>query len=210
MGALAVGANAWSYPDCEPDNCYRELSDTRFESEAPAFCYGFLAGTTTAAAAIPTDFGNCGGDVAAVSSACSCITYSHSTTSSKAPVSSTKSTTTPASSSASSAAPLTTSTIYTTKIYTVTSCAPTVTNCPGKPYVTTEIVALYTTVCPVSTLKSTTTPPPPPKTTPAPTGTLPPAKTTGSLPVTAAAGKFAGGLELAAAAAAGVVAVAFL
>lgn len=45
---------------------------------------------------------------------------------------------------------MTTSTVYTTKIYTVTSCAPTVTNCPGKGKVTTEIISLYTTVCPVS------------------------------------------------------------
>lgn len=43
---------------------------------------------------------------------------------------------------------MTTSTAYTTKTYTITSCAPTVTNCPvGK--VTTEVVAAYTTVCPV-------------------------------------------------------------
>ncbi|OTA80658.1 hypothetical protein M434DRAFT_50619, partial [Hypoxylon sp. CO27-5] len=44
----------------------------------------------------------------------------------------------------------TTSTIYSTKIYTVTSCAPSVTNCPAKGSVTTEIVAVSTTVCPVS------------------------------------------------------------
>lgn len=42
----------------------------------------------------------------------------------------------------------TTSTVYTTKTYTITSCAPYVTNCPvGK--VTTEVMAAYTTVCPV-------------------------------------------------------------
>jgi chitinase len=46
-------------------------------------------------------------------------------------------------------APLTTSTVYTTKTYTITSCAPGVSNCPaGK--VTTEVIALYTTVCPVA------------------------------------------------------------
>lgn len=44
---------------------------------------------------------------------------------------------------------MTTSTVYTTRPVTITSCAPTVTSCPiGK--VTTETVALYTTVCPVS------------------------------------------------------------
>jgi len=43
----------------------------------------------------------------------------------------------------------TTSTVVTTSVYTVTSCAPTVTNCPvGQ--VTTDIITLYTTVCPVS------------------------------------------------------------
>lgn len=41
--------------------------------------------------------------------------------------------------------------MYTTKIYTVTSCAPSVTNCPAKlGSVTTEIISLYTTVCPVA------------------------------------------------------------
>ncbi|KAH6976338.1 beta-1,3-endoglucanase [Ilyonectria robusta] len=44
---------------------------------------------------------------------------------------------------------LTTSTVYDTKVYTVTSCAPTVTNCPVG-HVTTETVGVYTTVCPVS------------------------------------------------------------
>ncbi|RDW58750.1 hypothetical protein BP6252_13226 [Coleophoma cylindrospora] len=41
------------------------------------------------------------------------------------------------------------STVYATKIYTITSCAATVTNCPvGK--VTTETSSLYTTICPES------------------------------------------------------------
>ncbi|KAK0702347.1 Cupredoxin [Lasiosphaeris hirsuta] len=44
----------------------------------------------------------------------------------------------------------TTSTVYTTTQYTVTACPPTVTNCPGKPYVTTEIIPWTTTVCPVT------------------------------------------------------------
>ncbi|KAH7310140.1 hypothetical protein BKA65DRAFT_166725 [Rhexocercosporidium sp. MPI-PUGE-AT-0058] len=43
----------------------------------------------------------------------------------------------------------TTSTVYATSVYTITSCAPTVTNCPLG-HVTTEIVKLYTTVCPVT------------------------------------------------------------
>ncbi|KAK1488274.1 beta-1,3-endoglucanase [Colletotrichum cuscutae] len=48
---------------------------------------------------------------------------------------------------------LTTSTVYTTKVSTITACPPTVTNCPahiGK--VTTQTIALYTTVCPVSSV----------------------------------------------------------
>ncbi|KAL5331921.1 hypothetical protein ACEPPN_001461 [Leptodophora sp. 'Broadleaf-Isolate-01'] len=45
----------------------------------------------------------------------------------------------------------TTSTVYTTSIYTITSCAPSVTDCPSKlGHVTTEIIKLYTTVCPVT------------------------------------------------------------
>lgn len=44
-----------------------------------------------------------------------------------------------------------TSTVYATQVHTVTSCAPTVTNCPGrpgKPVVVTEVIAVSTTVCP--------------------------------------------------------------
>lgn len=47
---------------------------------------------------------------------------------------------------------LTTSTVFATQVFTVTSCAPEVTNCPNKPHVTTSIVAISTTVCPVSDL----------------------------------------------------------
>ncbi|TVY15285.1 hypothetical protein LARI1_G006251 [Lachnellula arida] len=76
LGALALSSvNAWTYPDCEMDNCYRNLIDARFTLEAGPFCLDFISGTTTAAAAIPTDFNNCAGDIAAVSSACSCIAY---------------------------------------------------------------------------------------------------------------------------------------
>jgi chitinase len=49
----------------------------------------------------------------------------------------------------------TTSTVYSTKTYTITSCAPTVTNCPGKiGQVTTEVVAISTTICPVTATPS--------------------------------------------------------
>ncbi|KAI8293806.1 hypothetical protein K4K59_005472 [Colletotrichum sp. SAR11_240] len=77
LGAMALASvNAWEYPFCEHDGCYRNLIDQRFEEEAKTFCVDFLHGTTTAPSAIPTDFNNCGGDIKAVSSACSCITYS--------------------------------------------------------------------------------------------------------------------------------------
>ncbi|KAF6839631.1 beta-endoglucanase [Colletotrichum plurivorum] len=55
------------------------------------------------------------------------------------------------SSSVSSSVELITSTVYTTKVETVTSCAPTITDCGaqiGK--VVTKTIALYTTVCPVT------------------------------------------------------------
>ncbi|KAK1768240.1 hypothetical protein QBC33DRAFT_536620, partial [Phialemonium atrogriseum] len=76
LGALLLGlASAWEYPDCDPDNCYREMTNDRFYGEAQEFCPQFLAGTTTAPEAIPTNFENCEQDVNRVSSACSCITY---------------------------------------------------------------------------------------------------------------------------------------
>ncbi|KAJ9619541.1 hypothetical protein H2203_008320 [Taxawa tesnikishii (nom. ined.)] len=50
------------------------------------------------------------------------------------------------------AGPMTTSTVYTTSLRTITSCAATVTDCPARngPATVTDVVALYTTVCPVS------------------------------------------------------------
>jgi len=61
--------------------------------------------------------------------------------------------------------PWTTSTVYATSVYTITSCAPTVTNCPAKiGQVTTDIISLYTTYCPVSATETSAgasyTPPP--------------------------------------------------
>lgn len=58
--------------------------------------------------------------------------------------------------SASATGPVTTeystSTVYTTKIHTVTACPPSVTNCPiGEK--TTEVIPIYTTVCPVTSEK---------------------------------------------------------
>ncbi|VUC23463.1 unnamed protein product [Clonostachys rosea] len=55
--------------------------------------------------------------------------------------------------SATESAQLTTSTVYSTVVHTVTSCAATVTNCPAKSTVlVTETVPVYTTVCPVTEL----------------------------------------------------------
>jgi len=61
--------------------------------------------------------------------------------------------------------PWTTSTVYATSVYTITSCAATVTNCPEKGQVTTDIISLYTTVCPVTATE--TTPPKYPTSSPA-------------------------------------------
>ncbi|KAF5020531.1 hypothetical protein F66182_7430 [Fusarium sp. NRRL 66182] len=47
----------------------------------------------------------------------------------------------------------TTSTVYTTNVYTVTSCPPEVPNCPGTPHVTTKTIAVSTTICPVTETK---------------------------------------------------------
>jgi len=155
---------------------------TRASPPRISFCPEFLASTTTAASAIPTDFSNCNSDnvdadyVSAVSSACSCITYSITASSTAAATSTTSSSSSSSSSAASvtstsstssasgvvtstssssaaastSSVAYTTSTVYTTSIYTVTSCASTVTNCPAKGHVTTEFISLYTTICPVT------------------------------------------------------------
>ncbi|KAL0779178.1 hypothetical protein CaCOL14_003662 [Colletotrichum acutatum] len=76
-----------------------------------------------------------------------------------------------------------TSTVYTTKSYTITSCAPDVPNCPvGQ--VTTKVVPAYTTVCPYTETTSGSTKPSgdvpnPPK----PSGDVPqPPKPTGDVP----------------------------
>ncbi|KAK2021592.1 hypothetical protein LX32DRAFT_508568, partial [Colletotrichum zoysiae] len=76
LGVIAlVSVNANQYPNCEHDNCYNNLVDDRFKDKANVFCVEFLSGTTTAPYAIPTDFDNCQKDIKAISSACSCVTY---------------------------------------------------------------------------------------------------------------------------------------
>ncbi|KAI1473713.1 glycoside hydrolase family 16 protein [Daldinia eschscholtzii] len=74
---------------------------------------------------------------------------------------------------------MTTSTIYSTDIHTVTSCAETVTNCPTKGYVTTKIISVGTTVCPVTKSEGSKTEP-----TPSPTSSAPYQHTTSVFEVT--------------------------
>ncbi|KJZ72578.1 hypothetical protein HIM_08102 [Hirsutella minnesotensis 3608] len=54
-------------------------------------------------------------------------------------------------------AQLTTSTVYTTRVHTVTACPPEVVDCP-KGKVVTETIPLYTTVCPVTSTAQPTVP----------------------------------------------------
>ncbi|KAL7955286.1 acid protease [Trichoderma compactum] len=69
--------------------------------------------------------------------------------------------TTAAAGAGTTAAPTYTSTFTTTNVYTITKCPPSVTNCPVG-HVTTEVVELYTTWCPVENGSPTA----PPKTAP--------------------------------------------
>ncbi|POR37600.1 Putative endo-1,3(4)-beta-glucanase [Tolypocladium paradoxum] len=59
---------------------------------------------------------------------------------------------------ATSSVDLTTSTVYTTTVHTVTKCPPWVIHCPAGGYTTTETIALYTTVCPVTATQKPTKP----------------------------------------------------
>ncbi|RNJ59876.1 hypothetical protein D7B24_001114 [Verticillium nonalfalfae] len=117
----------------------------------------------------------------------------------------------------------TTSTVYMTNVRTITSCPPQVPNCPGGTHVTTETIALSTTVCPVTeshppkTLVTQNPPhsqPPKPqpsaKTTAVGTGSFFPPTLTGTAPIglpTAAAGRVGSGM---AGVAAGVLIAALL
>ncbi|CZS92143.1 uncharacterized protein RCO7_00723 [Rhynchosporium graminicola] len=84
FGAMALSTvTANTYPDCEPDNCYRNLINPRFAQEIGGFCIGYLSESIID---IPQDYHNCAGDSQAIKSACSCITYSltHTTSPSSA------------------------------------------------------------------------------------------------------------------------------
>ncbi|CEJ89890.1 hypothetical protein VHEMI05707 [[Torrubiella] hemipterigena] len=221
VALLAATVAANKYPDCEPDNCHRNLVDDRFKDQAPAICKQWLAGTTTAASAIPTQFNNCP-SVQEFSSACSCVTYTAThtsgTPSSSVPPSSSA---TPSSSvvPSSSIPPVSSSTkgpvSSSSAVPSTTSCPTTVSTETSKPvtqwttsticsYVTHTVTECPSTVpnCPVKhtttsveTIPITTTVCPV-TTTPAPhnNGTAtytPPVQGTQPPVVTGAAGRFA-------------------
>ncbi|KAH9900137.1 hypothetical protein F4778DRAFT_158388 [Xylariomycetidae sp. FL2044] len=75
---------------------------------------------------------------------------------------------------------MTTSTIYTTSVHTVTSCPPTVHDCPAGGYVTTEIISIGVTVCPVTATATGSSSPQPTTTIP----TIPSGYTTRTVEVT--------------------------
>jgi len=236
LGAVAGLASAWTYPQCEPDNCYRNVIDARFAAAITPFCNTYLAPSATATA-VPTDYANCGSP-AELSSACSCVTYvssssaaaptstSYPTTTSSSyptyPTSSAESTSTYAPTNTPTYAPTyTTSTVYVTTVKTITSCSSTVKNCPAtaaSTYLVTETLSSYTTVCPVTPTYPVSTYVPPPTYVPTSIGTVTKSvgttygtKTTSSglLQVTNAAGRINAGFEMVGVAA-GLVAAAFL
>ena len=65
--------------DCSHNNCLRAF--IRSSSEAATFCQTYTSGIP-----IPTFAANCGGDVAKVASACSCIYTAPTATSTSSPV----------------------------------------------------------------------------------------------------------------------------
>jgi hypothetical protein len=54
--------------------------------------------------------------------------------------------------------PMTTSTVYEASVYTITSCAPEVTDCPAKMGQVTSEVISYTTICPITETEKPTGP----------------------------------------------------
>lgn len=109
LATFSTLAAAWTYPDCERDGCYRNLIDDRFKDSAPSACLAWLAGTTTAAAAIPTQFNNCP-SVKEFSSACSCVAYTATHTTGVPPVTTTTSEKPPVTTTTSEKPPVTTTT----------------------------------------------------------------------------------------------------
>jgi 2-phosphoxylose phosphatase len=58
-------------PGCSHDNCLRQM--IRQSSSASSFCPGFMPSATSWSGPLPTWASNCGGDAAAVASACKCL-----------------------------------------------------------------------------------------------------------------------------------------
>ncbi|TQW01641.1 hypothetical protein IF2G_10838 [Cordyceps javanica] len=90
---LPTSIRAWTYPDCEPDGCYRNLIDPRYSAEAPAFCLKWISGTVMDLSAIPPHFRDCPG-VTALSSACFCVAYTATHTATQTDIAQVSSTTT--------------------------------------------------------------------------------------------------------------------
>jgi len=156
LASVAIGlASANTYPNCEPDNCFRNLDDIRYADQVAPFCYKFLESHVTDYGAIPEEYSNCEGNIEAVSSACSCITYSHSTTATSTKTYPGTTTSVPVYTTKTypphitSVPVYTTSTIYATHVYTVKGCPAYVADCPAGHHVTTEYSVVSTTVCPV-------------------------------------------------------------
>ncbi|TWU71468.1 hypothetical protein ED733_002943 [Metarhizium rileyi] len=70
---LAACVATWEYPNCEHDNFYRTLIKEALQDEASSVCFDWLAKTVTVPPSIPAEFNNC--DARAASSACPCIIY---------------------------------------------------------------------------------------------------------------------------------------
>jgi hypothetical protein len=140
---------AWTYPDCEHDNCYRNLADPRYAGEVDAFCIEWISGTTTDVGAIPTQYRNCP-NAAPLSSACSCIAYTATiadcTTGTQKSASSTITT--------SSELEITVSySLPTTSSEATTGCT-TETEVP--PSIVTSTIPVSTTICPITTTEFST------------------------------------------------------
>lgn len=151
ISALATGAYAWTYPDCEHDGCYRNLVDPRYSDQAPAFCIAWISGTTTDASAIPTQYRNCLG-VAPLSSVCSCIAYTATITDCITETA----TNTPSPVTTSSQSQITVSTPpVTPTLESTTECA-TMTESSTSSLMTTSKIPISTTAYPVSSNNAST------------------------------------------------------
>ncbi|KAJ3496893.1 hypothetical protein NLG97_g2318 [Lecanicillium saksenae] len=148
-GIAATCSDAWTYPDCEHDNCYRNLVDPRYAGEVGAFCIDWISGTTTDAGAIPTQYQNCP-DTAPLSSACSCIAYTATIT--DCTTGTQESTSSPIITS--SELEVTSSTpLPTTNLETITDCT---TGAEVSASIVTSTIPVSTTICPITTTELST------------------------------------------------------